>query len=199
MGWWMFSNKDIKMSALFNLSHCFSFFGNHKIIFVTVWNTYLYENKCFFQKSLHLFWICIIYFVFVNHHNHCNHRCNYHQHHCKQFFYHCMMNVVIILATATIINITVIIANSSYLRKITVVRARSEARTVENIFSWILLLRFTIEMRRRRFLLFFVCFEFWDCLAFKLRHEICQKIYTAGFSGLKIYALNFTEFKQFWW
>ena len=33
----------------------------------------------------------------------------------------------------------------------------------------------------------------------KSRHEICQKIYTAGFSGQKIYTLNFTEFQQFWW
>ena len=31
------------------------------------------------------------------------------------------------------------------------------------------------------------------------RHEICQKFYTAGFSGQKDYTLNFTVFQQFWW
>ena len=30
-----------------------------------------------------------------------------------------------------------------------------------------------------------------------LRHEICQKICTAGFSGQKFYTLNFTEFNSF--
>ena len=31
------------------------------------------------------------------------------------------------------------------------------------------------------------------------RHEICQKIYIAGFSGQKFYTLNFDEFQQLWW
>ena len=29
-------------------------------------------------------------------------------------------------------------------------------------------------------------------------HEICQKIYTAGFSGHNFYTLNFAEFQQLW-
>ena len=98
----------MKMSALFNLSHCFSFFGNHKIIFVTVWNTYLYENKCFFFKQAYIFsghvsytsclliiiTIIIIVATIINiiansflslYDKCCYHRCNYHQHHC----HHC--------------------------------------------------------------------------------------------------------------
>ena len=46
-----------------------------------------------------------------------------------------LITIIIVIIVATITIITVIIANSSHLRKITVVRARSEARTVENIFS----------------------------------------------------------------
>ena len=99
-------------------------------------------------------------------------------------FYHCMINVVI--NNAVIINITVIIANSSYLRKITVVRARSEARTVENIFSWILLLQFTIVMRRRRLLSFFF---FWvlglPCLSSDIR-------FVKNFTPPDFQAKNFT-------
>ena len=30
------------------------------------------------------------------------------------------------------------------------------------------------------------------------RHGICQKNYTAGISGQKLYTLIFTEFQQFW-
>ena len=30
-----------------------------------------------------------------------------------------------------------------------------------------------------------------------IRHEICQKNFTAGFSGLRLYIVNFTEFQQF--
>ena len=30
-----------------------------------------------------------------------------------------------------------------------------------------------------------------------IRHEICQKFYTAGFSGQRFYTINFTEFQQF--
>ena len=31
-----------------------------------------------------------------------------------------------------------------------------------------------------------------------IRHEICQKFYTAKFSGQNFYTLNFTKFQQFW-
>ena len=115
--------------------------------------------------------LCI---VFVNHHNHWNLQ----QHHCTQF--------LSLYDKCCIINITVIIANSSYLRKITVVRARSEARTVENIFSWILLLQFTIVMRKRRFLLLFF---FWvlglPCLSSDIR-------FVKNFTPPDFQAKNFT-------
>ena len=32
----------------------------------------------------------------------------------------------------------------------------------------------------------------------QIRHEICQKNYTARYSGQKFYTLNFTEFQQVW-
>ena len=163
MGWWILSNKDMKMSVLFNLSHCFSFYGNHKngcycncLKHIFVWKC---SNKfASFLDMYHILYVsCLLIIItivsiivtIINI--------------IANSFYHCMTNVVIIVAT--IIIITVIIANSSYLRKITVVRARSEARTVENIFSWILLLRFTIVMRMRRLISFLFCFEDYDCLA----------------------------------
>ena len=31
------------------------------------------------------------------------------------------------------------------------------------------------------------------------KHEICQKLYTAGFSGQKFDTLHFTVVQQFWW
>ena len=55
-------------------------------IFVTVWNTYLSENRCFCSAYIfsgHVSFISCI--VSIDHHNHCNHRCNYHHHHC----HHC--------------------------------------------------------------------------------------------------------------
>ena len=39
---------------------------------------------------------------------------------------------------------------------------------------------------------------FWSSKKQPVRHETCQKLYTAAFSGQKFYTLYFTEFQQLW-